>query len=149
MSDEKPEPETQAEAESRQGPEPEPLKPVERLFPFVMKSRGLIVGREALWRSRSRLQFVLITMDLSENSRAQILHDFAPYPVLQRYMEADLQTYFGVRGSKVVGFAKSTLAGSIYAEMKQFRLNKPLTNAGKSGKTGELGKPGKSADLKE
>jgi hypothetical protein len=47
-----------------------PAKPVERLFPFVLRSRGLLVGRETLLRSKSRLHFVLITSDLSEQSRA-------------------------------------------------------------------------------
>jgi hypothetical protein len=44
-------------------------KPVERLFPFALRARILIVGREALLRSKSRLHFILITHDLSENSR--------------------------------------------------------------------------------
>ncbi len=136
MNDEQREPGAEAETETRQGrgSEPGPLKPVERLFPFVVKSRGLIVGRDALWRSRSKLQFVLVTTDLSDNSRAQILRDFAPYPILQHYVEADLQKHFGVRGGKVVGFAKSTLATSIYAEMKAYRLNKPPLNPAKNQK---------------
>src|SRR5690242_1010944 len=36
-------------------------KPVERLFPFVLRSRNLIVGRDTLSRSKSKLHFVLIT----------------------------------------------------------------------------------------
>jgi len=102
-----------------------PAKPVERLFPFVLRSRSLLVGRETLLRSRSSLHFVLITDDLSENSRAQVLSDFAPYPVVQRYTSADLERFFGIKGTKVIGFAKSGLAQSIYAELKQHRLNKP------------------------
>ena len=35
--------------------------PVERLFPFVLRSRILIVGRDTLARSKSRLQFIMIT----------------------------------------------------------------------------------------
>ena len=31
-----------------------------------------------------------------------------------------------LKGAKVVGFAKSGLAQSIYAELKQHRINKPL-----------------------
>ena len=72
-------------------------KSVERLFPFVLKSRVLIVGRDTLVRSKGRLHFVLITTDISEKSREQILKDFAHYPVVQRYTEADLETYFGVK----------------------------------------------------
>jgi len=104
----------------------EPTKPVERLFPFVIKSRVLILGRESMWHGRSKLHFVLLTLDISENSRKEILQDFAPYPVVQRYTSADLEKHFGVKGAKVVGFAKSGLAQSIYAELKQYRINKPL-----------------------
>lgn len=101
----------------------EPAKPVERLFPFVLRARILLVGRETLRRRKGRLHFVLITEDLSENSRCEILSEFAAYPVVQHYGSADLENWFGVRGTKVVGFTKSSLAQSIYAELKQYRLS--------------------------
>jgi hypothetical protein len=101
-------------------------KPVERLFPFVMRSRNLLIGRDTLRRSKSRLHFVLITRDISEQSRAEVLSDFAYYPVVQHYTSAELEQFFGVKGTKVIGFAKSGLAQSIYAELKQHRLNKPV-----------------------
>ena len=100
-------------------------KSVERLFPFVLRTRSLLVGRDTLRRSRSNLHFILITHDLSENSREQVLKDFAHYPVVQHYTEADLEKFFGVKGTKIVGFAKSGLAQSIYAELKQHRINRP------------------------
>ena len=103
-----------------------PAKPVERLFPFVLRSRILLVGRETLLRSKSKLHFILITEDLSEGSRAEILTDFAYYPIVQRYTSAELNTFFGIKGAKVIGFAKSGLAQSIYAEMKDSRINQPL-----------------------
>lgn len=106
----------------------EPPKSVERLFPFVLKARALIVGRDTLARSKGRLHFVLITTDISENSRAQILSDYAYYPVVQCYTEADVEIFFALKSTKVLGFAKSGLAQSIYAELKPFRLNKPVTN---------------------
>jgi hypothetical protein len=104
-----------------------PDKSVERLFPFVLRTRILLVGRDTLLRSKGRLHFVLITNDLSENSREQILKDFEHYPVVQHYEEADLEKFFGVKGTKVAGFAKSGLAQSIYAELKQHRINRPAT----------------------
>ena len=85
-------------------------KPVERLFPFVLRSRNLLVGRDTLRRNKSRLHFVLITHDLSEQSRAEVLSE----------------QFFGLKGTKVIGFGKSGLAESIYAELKQHRLNKPV-----------------------
>jgi hypothetical protein len=104
-----------------------PAKPVERLFPFVIRSRGLLVGRETLGRSKSRLHFVLITLDISDQSRAEVLADFAHYPVVQLYTSAELEQFFGVKGAKVIGFQKSGLAESIYAELKQHRINKPAS----------------------
>jgi hypothetical protein len=104
---------------------PTPAKPVERMFPFVVRARLLLTGREILQRSRSKLHFVLVTTDLSEESKAHVLSDFAYYPVVQHFTSADLETFFGVHNAKVVGFVKSTLAQSIYAELKAFRLNKP------------------------
>jgi hypothetical protein len=102
-----------------------PAKPVERLFPFVLRSRILLVGRETLLRSKSKLHFILITEDLSDGSRAEVLSDFGHYPVVQHYSSAQLEAFFGLKGTKVLGFEKSGLAQSIYAEMKQYRLNKP------------------------
>ena len=66
----------------------EPLKPVERLFAFVRRAGILIVGRETLARSKSRLHFVLIAKNLSENSRREILAQYAHYPIVQRYASA-------------------------------------------------------------
>ena len=105
--------------------EPASAKSVERLFPFVLRSRNLLVGREALLRSKGRLHFVLITSDLSERRRAEVLSEFAHYPVVQHFTSEELEHFFGLRGTKVVGFKKSGLAQSIYAELKQHRLNKP------------------------
>ena len=101
-------------------------KPVERLFPFVVRSRILLVGRDTLRHSKSKLHFVLITLDISEQSRAEVLSNFTHYPVVQHYTSAELEQFFGLKGTKVLGFAKSGLAQSIYAELKQHRLNKPV-----------------------
>lgn len=103
----------------------ESAKPVERLFPFVLRARILLVGRETLVRSKSKLHFVLITDDLSEQSRNEILSEFSHYPIVERYTSADLHRFFGLQGTKVIAFAKSGLAQSIYAEMKEYRINKP------------------------
>src|SRR5690242_3498003 len=98
-------------------------KSVERLFPFVVRARKLIVGREALVRSRRRLHSILISTDLSANSREEILREFADYPILQKYTTAEIERFFGVRNAKVLGFEKSSLAKSIYSELKDSRLN--------------------------
>ncbi len=103
-------------------------KPVERLFAFVRRAGILIAGRDILARSKSRLHFVLIAEDLSENSRRKILSEYAHYPVVQRYRSEELEKFFGIRGARVLGFAKSGLAQSLYAELKSHRVNAPLNN---------------------
>lgn len=106
-------------------------KPVERLFPFVLRSRTLLVGRETLWRSKRHLQFVLITRDLSENSKTEILGSFAHCPIVQRYSSEDLEKFFSVNGAKVIGFKKSALAKSIYDELKADQINVPSDKTAK------------------
>jgi hypothetical protein len=99
---------------------------VERLFPFVLRAGILLVGREKLRHSKGKLHFVLITDDIAENHRAEILLDFKHYPVVQHFVAADLEKYFGVKGAKAIGFAKSGLAQSIYAGLKEHRINRPV-----------------------
>jgi len=101
------------------------VKNVERLFPFVVKTRGLLVGRDTLRANKNKLHFVLITTYIAETSRDEVLKDFSHYPVVQHFTATDLEIFFGVKGAKAIGFTKSGLAQSIYAELKAFRLNKP------------------------
>jgi hypothetical protein len=120
-----PQAQTQAGAMSGENPPP----PVERLFPLVLRLRLLLVGRETIRRAMSQLHFVLITSDLSDNSREEILKTFRHYPVVRHYTAADLEKYFALKGTKVIGFKKSALAQSIYAGLKPHRINKPFVKA--------------------
>ena len=106
---------------------PDSTKPVERLFPFVLRARILLVGRANLRHNKSKLHFVLITEDIAENIRAEVLAGFTHYPVVQHFTAADLEKFFGIKGAKAIGFAKSGLAQSIYAELKAHRINQPVT----------------------
>ncbi len=106
--------------------DPTPAKSVERLFPFVLRAGILLVGRDTLRRSKSKLHFVLVTEDIAESSRTEVLSDFKHYPVVQHFTAADLEKFFGIKGAKAIGFAKSGLAQSIYAELKEHRINKPV-----------------------
>jgi hypothetical protein len=108
---------------------PVPAKNVERMFPFVLKTRGLLVGRDTLRANKGKLHFVLITTDIAEASRAEVLKDFTHYPVVQHFTAADLEKFFNVKGAKAVGFTKSGLAQSIYAELKAHRINQPVIHA--------------------
>lgn len=84
-----------------------------------------MVGRERLWNSRSKLHFILVTTDLSDPSVREIVKNFSDYPVVQRYSSEEVERHFKLRGTKVVGFSKSTLAKEIYAGLKAHRLNMP------------------------
>jgi hypothetical protein len=100
----------------------------ENLFGFVMRANS-DCGRHVLAREKSHLQFVLITRDISENSREDTA-DFRHYPVIQHYTTAELEAFFGIQGAKVVGFKKSGLAHSLYTSLKEHRINKPVGSAG-------------------
>lgn len=100
---------------------------MERMFPFVLRARILLVGRDKLRGSKSKLHFVLVTEDIAESVRAEILADFKHYPVVQHYAPSDLERHFGIKGAKAIGFAKSGLAQSIYARLKEYRINQPVT----------------------
>jgi hypothetical protein len=140
-------PEPHEASRTPEGTQEEPLQPetapvaklqnVERMFPFVLRARILVVGRENLQRQKGHLHFVLITRDLSPGSRKHILETFAHYPIVETYTSADLEKHFQVRGAKVIGFQKSGLAQSIYAELKDFRVNKPPLSPGSTPKPKE------------
>ena len=104
-----------------------PARSVERLFPFVLRAKILLIGREKVRHNKGKLHFVLITEDIVENVRAEILLDFKHYPVVQHFTPADLEKFFKIKGARTIGFAKSGLAQSIYAELKEFRINRPVT----------------------
>ena len=101
-------------------------KNVERLFPFVLKTRALLVGRDTLRANKNKLHFVLITTDIADASREEVLKEFTHYPVVQHFTAAHFEKFFAVKGAKAVGFAKSGLAQSIYAELKAHRINQPV-----------------------
>jgi hypothetical protein len=61
----------------------------------------------------------------SPGCRVQMLSDGARYPVVPHIASAEQEQCFGLKGTKVIGFEKSGLAQSIYAELKPRRLNQP------------------------
>jgi hypothetical protein len=107
-----------------------PTQLVEQSFALAVESKLLLIGREALRRNKSHLHFVLIATDIIANHREEVLADFKHYPVVQRYTAADFERLFKIKGAKAVGFAKSELAKSIYAELKAYRINQPVTPGG-------------------
>jgi hypothetical protein len=95
------------------------------LLNFVRRAGLTIVGRSQMLRSRSNLHFVILADETSDRSRAEILKDFAPYPIVGGITEAEIQEAFGLNGTRVLGIAKSDLAKSLYQHLKSQRINKP------------------------
>lgn len=117
------------------GDVPAPQAPlVEQLLALAVQSKLLLIGREALRRSKSHLHFVLIATDIIASHREEVLANFKHYPVVQHYTAADFERLFKIKGAKTVGFAKSELAKSIYAELKAYRINQPLTPGGSNSR---------------
>jgi len=106
---------------------------VEKMFPFVLIGKFLVVGREALRNNKGRLHFVLIATDIIEAHREEVLRDLRHYPIVQHYTAAQLENFFQCKGAKAIGFTKSGLAQSIYAELKPYRINQPLNPSKPSG----------------
>lgn len=103
-----------------------PAPRIEQLLEIAVSSKLLLIGRDTLRRSKSHLHFVLIATDIIPNHRDEVLADFKHYPVVQHFKAADFERLFQIKGAKTVGFAKSELAKSIYAELKVHRINQPL-----------------------
>jgi hypothetical protein len=51
---------------------------------------------------------------------------------VQHFTAADFERLFQIKGAKTVGFAKSELAKSIYAELKPHRINEPIHSSKKT-----------------
>jgi hypothetical protein len=74
---------------------------------------------------RNRLQFVLVSTDLSENSQKEVRHHFSHVPILQCFTSAQLEAMFQFKAAKVLGFRKSSLARAVMREMKTFQIQAP------------------------
>jgi hypothetical protein len=96
-----------------------------------------MVGREVIFRNRHRLQFVLITEDIADRSKEEILESFHHYPIVQCYSAEDLEKFFQAKNAKVIGFVKSSLATSVYRELKHRRINATTPGEAASGASGK------------
>ncbi len=68
------------------------------------------------------MHFLLVTSDLSAASLHQVLSEYRDYPVLQHFTSKELEQHLGIDKPKVVGFRKSSLSQSLYAELKEYRI---------------------------
>ena len=91
---------------------------VERLYPFALRARVVVVGEALLNKLRKKLHFILVTHDLSEKRLSEMLRSYKGTPILQIYETEHIEEHFGFKNTKVLGFKKSSLAVSIYRELK-------------------------------
>ncbi len=99
----------------------------ERLSQFMRRARILEVGRDRLHQVKNKLQFLLVTEDASANTLAQMLRDFN-CPVYKALTMADVERYFGYRGTKIIGFRRHPLSNEAQAALKPYltRALRPL-----------------------
>ena len=93
-----------------------------RLAPMAARAGVVHTGRHRLSRLSRKLRFILVTQDISANSRREILALSAGVPVVQLLGSADIEELFGMRGTKVVGFVNSSIADSLYRLVKDARI---------------------------
>jgi len=87
----------------------------------MLRSRIVEVGRQRLLQVRKQLAYVLITDDISENSRKKALQLF-PCPVFQCFSSGDLERIFGYHGTRLLGFRRSPLSNKAMQELKMYRV---------------------------
>lgn len=90
----------------------EKLSQLKKLSPFVVRAGLAETGRQRLLQHRNKLSFVLITEDISENSREETLKDF-PCPIYQALTMSDMSELFHLQGTKVVGFRRNVLSTQV------------------------------------
>ncbi|MBR0460149.1 MAG: hypothetical protein IJJ26_13005 [Victivallales bacterium] len=100
------------------------LEQFRKLAPFMRRANAVVTGRGKLAQLR-HLAFVIVTTDISENSRDQALRDYA-CPVYQCLTSAEIQELFGLENTKLLGFPASALANSVKEELAPFLLKHEL-----------------------
>ena len=105
-------------------PSPELMESLKRLAPFALRARVVSTGREKLLQHRNQLAFLLVTDDLSDNSRKEILRDF-PCPIYQALTVEEVDALFHFHNTKLLGFARNSLSAQIQQLLKGRRLVAP------------------------
>ncbi len=95
---------------------------LEKLAPFAVRAGLVETGRQRLQQHRNKLAFLLLTEDLSENSKKEFLRDFA-CPIYQALTMEELERLFPFHGTKVLGFRRGPLAVSIQQCLKGTMLH--------------------------
>ena len=94
------------------------------LAPFTLRARVVSTGREKLLQHRNQLACLVVTEDISENSRREILRDF-PCPIYQALTAEQVDALFHFHNTKLLGFARNALSSQIQQLLKGRRLVAP------------------------
>lgn len=88
----------------------------------MLRARVVEVGRDRLEQVKNRLAFILVTTDISDNSRKKALEEF-PCPVYQCLTSQDIEELFGFKGTKLLGFHRSPLATSVLPDLRDYLID--------------------------
>lgn len=102
-------------------PTPENLEQLKKLSPFALRAQVAETGRQRLLQHRNKLEFLLLTNDLSENSRDEALKEFA-CPIFQALESADILELFHLQGTKILGFRRNPLSTQIQKCLRGCRI---------------------------
>ena len=97
-----------------------------KIAPFMRKAGMVVVGRERLFQLRNKLAYILITDDISENTRQMVLETFR-CPVYQCLNSDDIEKLFNYKGTKLLGFRRSPMSNSALADLRPFLVKKEET----------------------
>jgi len=101
---------------------PEGIAILDKLAPFVQRTKCCEKGRGKLARSQRDIAFILLAEDISDNSRKEALRTFS-CPIYQALTAAEIQRRFGLENTKLMGFRKGGLASQLEAAFDGCRLD--------------------------
>lgn len=102
------------------------METLAKIAPFMRKAGVVVVGRERLLQLRNRLAYVLITNDISENTRQMVVETFK-CPVYQCLTSEDIEKLFNYKGTKLLGFRRSPMSNAVLADIRPFIVKKEAT----------------------
>jgi len=100
----------------------EPAKDPARLYSFARRARVLVRGRHAVCNARKRIQFVLVTTDISARSRREIVGQCKGIPMIEYMCTDEVERHFGMENTRIVGFLKSPIGKSLMDELSAHRF---------------------------
>lgn len=119
----------------------EHLQQLKKLAPFVVRSHATVTGRQKLVQLQRKLAFVLMTVDVSENSRKEVQNGLS-CPVYQALTMAEVEELFHLTNTKILGFPLGGLATSLQQCFEGCQLVKENASSSLDEKETEKKTPG-------